>query len=178
MRVIEREAFFIKKSDLKEQDVKKLVNKNTFIFTEEKACSTCEWNDDRLASETKMSSQCGTCAAFLGGVSLAKEVKVGKNTYLSLPAGDRKGMETILAGNDIVYKSKREEIPFKRPIKFIGTLKDFQEEAVQAIIKKKYGVVKAPPRSGKTVLSTAAVCRIGMKTIILAAQREWLGGFY
>lgn len=178
LRIVAREAFFIKKKCLKADDTNKLIDANTFFFFEEKACEPCEWYQDRLASETRLSEACPNCAAFKGGVSLAKELKIGSNNYLSLPGGDRAGMEDILKGYDLSYSSKRKVNPFKRPIKFTGTLKPFQEDAVEAITRKKYGVVKAPPRSGKTVLSSAAVCRIGMKTIILAAQREWLDGFY
>jgi len=63
-------------------------------------------------------------------------------------------------------------------MKFTGELRDHQREAVDVFKKKKSGVIKAPPRSGKTVLSTAAICEIGCKTIIMASQREWLDGFY
>ncbi|WP_440705518.1 hypothetical protein, partial [Klebsiella pneumoniae] len=56
-------------------------------------------------------------------------------------------------------------------------LKDYQPAAVDAILKKKRGVLKAPPRSGKTVMGAAAVCRLGKKTIIMASQREWILGF-
>lgn len=178
IKVIAREALFIKKSDLGPKLTDSLIKQHTLYFFEEKACKDCEWNEDRLASETKLSEACPNCAAFKGGVGLAKEMKVGKNIYLSLPAGDRAGLKKALKHKELVFKSKHVKTKFKRPIKFTGELKPFQEEAVQAIMDKKYGVIKAPPRSGKTVLSTAAICRIGHKTIILAAQREWLDGFY
>lgn len=176
--VVEREAFFIRKKALGEQLTEQLIQKHTHYFFEEKACASCEWNEDRIQSSTRLSEACPNCAAFKGGVSLAKEVVVGKNKYISVPAGDRAGLEKALISKEIAYKSKRKSHVFKRPIKFTGTLKDFQNEAVAAIIKDKYGVIRAPPRSGKTVLSTAAICKIGKKTIILAAQREWLDGFY
>lgn len=178
LKVVAREAFFIKLKELKPAEVDKLNERHTHMFFEEKACSGCEWNEDRLASETKLSEACPNCAAFKGGVTLTKEVKIGDNKYLSIPGGDRKGIKDILKKRDLKFKSKREEHKFRRPIKFTGDLRDYQEDAVQKIIKDKYGVIKAPPRSGKTVLSTAAICRIGMKTIIMAAQREWLDGFY
>ncbi len=178
VRVVAREAFFIKVSDIGRKAVDAIVAHNTHMFFEEKACGDCEWNEDRLASETKLSEACPNCAAFKGGVALAKEVVVGKNKYISVPAGERKSLKKILKDKELVFKSKRVMTKFKRPIKFTGTLKDFQGEALDAIDEKKYGVIKAPPRSGKTVLSVGSICRIGHKTIILAAQREWLDGFY
>lgn len=177
IKIFKREAFLIRKDDLKPKLIDKLVQHNTHLFFEDKACAKCEWLEDRMASETGLSEACESCAGFKGGVGLSKELKIGGNTYISLPIGDRKGMEKII-GDNVVYKSKHVSHEFKRAIKFTGTLKDYQKEAVKAIIKKKKGVIKAPPRSGKTVLSTAAVCKIGQKTIIAAAQREWLDGFY
>lgn len=177
IKIFKREAFLIKKDQLKPKLIDKLVQHNTHLFFEDKACAKCEWLEDRMQSETGLSEACESCAGFKGGVGLAKELKIGSNTYLSLPIGDKQGLEKII-GDDVVYKSKHVDHSMNRKIKFTATLKDYQEEAVKAIIKKKKGVIKAPPRSGKTVLSTAAICRIGQKTMIVAAQREWLDGFY
>lgn len=181
LKVIAREAFFIKKSDIKPVDYKALVKRHThhFFEGEGKHCKDCEFNEDRLASEDGLSDQCPQCAAYKGGVTMVKDMIIGKNKYVSIPAGDRLGIKKLLGGkHDLIFKSKRPKEPMKRKIKFIGSLRDYQREAVDAIKTVKYGVVKAPPRSGKTVLSTAAVCEIGGKTMILAAQKEWLDGFY
>jgi superfamily II DNA or RNA helicase len=177
--LVKREALFVKKSSIGEKLTQRLITKNTFYFFEERACKECEWHDDRLSSETKLAEACPNCAAFKGGIALAKELKIGGNTYLSVPAGTEASLKSVLKKKgDLTIKSKRPSSEFKRKIKFSGTLKDFQKEAVAAIIEKMYGVIKAPPRSGKTVLSTAAICKIGQKAIVLAAQREWLDGFY
>lgn len=178
IKVVAREAFFIKKADIGTKTATSLIERHKHYFFEEKACDVCEWKQDRLASPDRLSDACPNCAAFKGGVSLAKEVKVGKNSYISLPAGTRVDLKKVLAKHDLEWVSKRKVHPLARPIKFTGQLKDHQEEAVEAFCKKQYGVIKAPPRSGKTVLSVAAVCKIGCKTIIMAAQREWLDGFY
>lgn len=175
--VVKREAFFIKVADIGKRRAEEIVAANTHYFFEEKACEQCEFNQDRLESETRLSEACPNCAAFKGGVGLAKEVKIGKNKYISAPAGDKEGLKKVL-GSDLLIKAKSKKIPFSRPIRFTGELRDHQIPAVEAIRKKRFGVIKAPPRSGKTVLSTAAICKIGCKTIILAAQREWLDGFY
>lgn len=177
IKIYKREAYLLLKSELDAKTVDKLVTHNTHMFFEDKVCAGCEWKEDRDASESGLSEACESCAAFKGGVGLSKEVIIKDKRFLSLPIGDRKAMEKIL-DRDIVYKSKHVETDFKRPIKFTGVLKNYQEEAVATICKKKNGVIKAPPRSGKTVLSTAAICRIGKKAIIVAAQREWLDGFY
>lgn len=177
IKVYKREAFLIKKSDLDAKTISKLENRNRFLFFEEKACKQCEFEPDKQASPTGIGEACESCPAFKGAVSLSKDVVIKNKTYLSLPIGDRKSLESIVP-HDLVYKSKHVETPFKRKIKFTGKLKDHQEEALDAVLKRKKGVIKAPPRSGKTVMATATICRIGCKTLIIAAQREWLDGFY
>ena len=173
VKMYAREAFYIPIKDIGKKLANKIIEKYTYRFYEEKACAQCDWLKDRH------SDNCDTCPAYKGGMQLAKKVEVNEKKFIVTPAGDKAGILKLLEkkGFDVTVKSKREEIPFKRPIKFTGTLKPDQAEAVKAIHKKKNGVIKAPPRSGKTVLSSAAVCEIGMKTIILAAQYSWLAGF-
>src|SRR5882672_2283276 len=168
-----REAIYIKRESIPRELREELINKYTFRFYEDKACAQCEFLPERH-SET-----CDECAAYKGGAQLAQEVKLGDSRYIKTPIGDSAGLVKVLQKNDIEFKVKKHypQQEMKRKIKFTGTLKDFQREAVDAIKKKKRGVVKAPPRSGKTVLSTAAVCEIGKKTIIMASQRDWLVGF-
>jgi superfamily II DNA or RNA helicase len=180
LKVISREAFFIRKKDIKPTDVDAIMQKHTHLFFEKdgQICESCEFNEDRQNSESGLSDQCPQCAAFKGGVSLAKEMVIGQNKYISIPAGDRKGIKAMFKDRELVFKSKRPKTEMSRKIKFTGELRDYQREAVDEIKKTKFGIVKAPPRSGKTVLSTAAICEIGGKTIIMAAQREWLDGFY
>lgn len=176
-----REAFFIAKADLTPKIVEKIKDKYTLRFYEEKACAKCEWHEERMATRTKHLDVCDNCAAFRGGVAMANDVKVGRNAYLSTPIGDAKGLKALLvkAGLDEFKLQKHFPVKkFSRPIKFTGTLKPGQDEAVEAILERKRGVLKAPPRSGKTVMSSAAICRIGRKTLIMASQRDWLVGFY
>lgn len=170
-----REAFFIRKKDLNPDTIDLIQQAYTFRFYEEKSCDKCEWKPDRH------SDICDNCAAFKGGAVLAKDVKVGKNAYLSTPIGDAKGLKKLLAKQgfeDVTLKRHFPNKEFSRKIRFTGTLKGTQPEAVEAMVTKKRGVCKAPPRSGKTVMSSAAICRIGKKTIIMASQRDWLVGFY
>lgn len=180
LKVVAREAFFIRKKDIKQTDIAALTKRHTHLFFEKdgQICESCEFNEDRLNSETGLSDQCPNCAAFKGGVSLVKDMKIGNNTYISIPGGDRKGIKELFRHRELVFKSKRPKNEMSRKIKFTGKLRPYQRDAVDAIKKTKYGIVKAPPRSGKTVLSTAAICEIGGKALIMAAQREWLDGFY
>jgi superfamily II DNA or RNA helicase len=180
LKVYAREAFFIRKKDIKPTDIEALKKRHTHLFFEKDGtiCQSCEFNEDRLASPDGLSDQCPQCATFKGGVCMVKDMKVNGNTYVSIPGGDRKGIKAIFKNRDLVFKSKQPKTEMKRRIKFTANVRDYQREAIDAIKKVRYGIVKAPPRSGKTVLSSAAICEIGGKAMILAAQKEWLDGFY
>jgi superfamily II DNA or RNA helicase len=173
LKVVAREAFFIKIEDIGKKLKDKIIDHYTYRFYEEKSCKECEWLIERH------SDNCEDCAAYKGGIQMAKIEKIGDTKYLSTPIGDKAGLTKLLEkkGHEVKLRKKHKDTDFKRPIKFTGTLKPDQKQAVKAIFKYKMGVVKAPPRSGKTVLSSAAVCMIGKKTIILAAQHSWLAGF-
>lgn len=169
-----REAFYIKKKDIPLSAVEALDEKFTFMFYEEKACKSCEYLPQRH------DSVCDDCAAFKGGAKLSEEVKVGKNIYIKAPIGNGPAVVQALKEHGIDEYKIKSHFPdkdFSRPVRFTGKLRDFQPEAVAAIVKRKRGVLKAPPRSGKTVMATAAICRIGKKAIIMASQRDWLVGF-
>jgi superfamily II DNA or RNA helicase len=174
-----REAIFIKRASITKELREELIEKYTYRFYEERACSQCEFHEERLEAKGKHLEVCDECAAYKGGAMLAQEIVVGEKKYIKTPLGDSAGLVKVLRANDIEFRVKKHypQHEMKRKMRFTGTLKDFQREAVDAIKKKKRGVVKAPPRSGKTVLSTAAICEIGKKTIIMASQRDWLVGF-
>lgn len=53
-------------------------------------------------------------------------------------------------------------------------LKESQIEMVNQWMKKKYGIIKAPPRSGKTILMSYITYKLKQKTLIIANQRELL----
>lgn len=175
-----KDSFYIQSKKLPEALRERMIKDNTLLFFEEKACTPCEFLPERRASASGLSDQCEQCAAFKGGAALASQVKMGKNKYMKLPIGDSIYLKKVMdsAGIDFRVKEKFPVSPFKRPMKFTGIFKgQYQKDAANAIIKMKRGVIKAPPRSGKTVIASAAITKIGQKTIIMASQREWLLGF-
>src|SRR5271155_3088870 len=153
-----RESLYIKRESIPRELREKLIEKYTLRFYEERACKSCEFYQDRLAAPGKhLEDPCDQCAAYKGGAQLAQEVKLGNTRYLKTPIGDALGLKKILDANDIAFKVKKHypQQQVSRPITFTGTLKDYQREAVDALKKKKRGVLRAPPRSGKTVMATA-----------------------
>lgn len=173
LTVIKREALFIKRASLGRDLHSLLKDRYTLNFYEEKACKDCEFVHE------KHCDICDTCAAFKGSYKLAHDVLINDKKYLRLPIGDIKAIRATLLnrGHEVKWVSKNPHRPIK-PFKFTGTLKDHQEESVKVLIKKKRGILEAPPRSGKTVVGAALTAKLGLKTLIIASQRDWLVGFH
>lgn len=174
-----REALFLRSKDLSNKTIQRIIERYSFKFYEIKACKNCEYYEERLNTKGKHLDICDDCAAYKGSANLASPVVIDNKKYIKAPIGNPKDLLSILDHTEIDYEFKNHfpKTKVKRKIKFIGKLRKDQKQAVAAIFKHRRGVVKAPPRSGKTVLSSAFICKLGLKTLILASQREWLLGF-
>jgi superfamily II DNA or RNA helicase len=173
VKVYKREAVFIPIKDIPKKNIDRVKEKLSFRFFEERSCKKC----DNLPY--RMNDLCEQCPAYKGGYDLASQVTVKETKYLKIPVGSSAGILDYLNGQhiatEVIDKSPQTKI---KTVNFTGTLKPEQEEAVQGVIAKVRGVLRAPPRSGKTVMATAVACRLRVKTLILASQRDWLMGFH
>jgi superfamily II DNA or RNA helicase len=178
---IYREAgYLIPERFLSDDDIKLARDMFSHMLYDEASCKKCDNRHERH-NET-----CENCASFQGKRQLAKLVEVGKNrsVMLSLPKGNalklREFTRSLRTPIEIVSKTPAvEDHPLSRPIRMLPriTLYDWQQEALPIAIAKKRGVIKAPPRSGKTLWATALTIQLGCKTLILAAQTDWLEQF-
>lgn len=175
MKIIEREVFFIKKEDINKRTEKQLEKNFHLRFYEERSCNQCEFLEERH------SDLCDNCAAFKSEEYLLSHRKIKGTSYLGVPIGAKRKMENILRKYNRTYKPKYKKVKSGKaikPIKFLGKLYPEQELAVKDAIKKKRGVLKAPPRTGKTFMSVNLVTQINQKTLIIASQKDWLDNFY
>lgn len=58
------------------------------------------------------------------------------------------------------------------------TWREYQPDAIDALMITEYGCLKAPPRSGKTLMMAATICAERQKTIIFAHQTDLLVQLY
>jgi superfamily II DNA or RNA helicase len=171
--VTKRESVFIKIKDLSKKEITDIKNKLSFKFYAKDAiCNDCDNRNE------KHNDLCDSCANYTGGFELAKTVKIKNNSYLKIPVGSSEKILTALSysGHAIEVRDKS-PINLIKSIEFLGTLSEEQRRAVDSLKKNPRGVLKAPARSGKTVMSTVLICELGGKTLILASQRDWLMGF-
>lgn len=140
----------------------------------EKNCERCDFLPDRH------SEMCDQCPSYLEHVKMWKvqEDAQGKR-WIGVPKGDRKRLGHFLADQDVDIVDKRSRTKMRQPIKFTGKLTDAQKSAIRQLNKKNNnGILQAPPRSGKTVMAAYQICQLGFKTLVIAAQYDWLKGFY
>lgn len=178
IRVFKEAGYLINLKNLSQDDVDEAVRMFTYSFYDDGACNRCELREERHCDT------CDNCQSFLGRRQLAKVVTRGENEtqLLSLPYGATEKVRAFLKSLDRPYETidrHPDPIPFSRPIKLLKeiTLKPFQQEACNILLKKRKGLIEAPPRSGKTVVGAAFICAVGAKTLIIASQREWLMQF-
>ena len=156
--------------DLYPDQVKKLKRDNVIRIYEEKACKGCDYLSIRP------SEYCSPCPAMQKFVMHGK-LRLGDDDYLTLPVGYKDELEEIIPNIKFVYKTKL--TPFKHNITFNwDVLRPLQKKAVKALMQKERGILRAPPRSGKTILASATSIYLGYKTFIIASQHDWLQGFY
>ena len=80
--------------------------------------------------------------------------------------------------HDFEIQDDRVEVPMRHPLKIRftegRTWRPYQPDAIGALLSHDYGVLKAPPRSGKTLMLAAAICAERQKTIVFAHQTDLL----
>jgi superfamily II DNA or RNA helicase len=170
VKAVINERFWIKATDSIRSKVQDLYQFKTY---DEKQCDRCELRPERHCDV------CSDCPAYLGETKLWKTKDTATDTWIGVPKGNRVKIHK-LCGDQKKTKivDKRSTCRMAHRIKFTGVLREHQIKPIDDIIAKGYGVLLAPPRSGKTVMACAIACRMRFKTLILAAQQEWLDEFY
>lgn len=101
-------------------------------------------------------------------------------SVIAFNRGDmRKLRETF---HDFQIVDQRAFVPMVHPLKIVfppgKSWRDYQPEAVAALDSDEYGILKAPPRSGKTLMMTGAICMGRQRTIVFAHQTDLLLQLY
>lgn len=176
LEIINEAGYLIPLKELDKERVTRAEKNHLIRIYNENQCKKCPYLEDRH------SENCDNCASFIGARQTCKKVVYKNKEYLSIPRGRRDYIEKlaqVLPHDQIKIKSSYRDLPMSRRIKLLPTtnLRDYQVAAKNIAIKKKRGIIKSPPRSGKTLIGTAIICEIGQKAIIIAHQREWLVQF-
>lgn len=174
IRIYKAEALYLQSADVPPSMKEVLYNRYTVRFYNEKVCAKCEHAPYRHTEEF-----CQPCGAFTDEVRLSGEYKIGSQKYVKVPLGDRVQVTSWLNSKGFQVKLFDKTKPARKyPMRFVGELRDYQIGVPEALVRARRGILQAPARSGKTTMACATICYIGEKALILAAQKEWLDGFY
>lgn len=163
IRIFKDSGYLVNVKNLTESQIKRMTEKFTYSFYDEKACQRCDFLQDRHGEN------CDSCPSYQGTRQLAKVVERGDQYLLSMPYGATERVRALMDKLGRPWKAVSRhpsDVPFKRRIRFKAQLRPYQVEAKDAIKTKKKGVIKAPPRSGKCVegstmiLTNSGLCRI------------------
>lgn len=154
-------------------NLRQLKDTYTTHLYEEPACRKCEYISERP------SFHCEACEAYKGVVKLYGLKTVSGADCIGLPIGDKSNFErnTGVLFSEVKIVDRRTKAPFTVPIKFLAKLREYQTPVVEKFLKKKYGLIEAPPRTGKTLMMLYCCLEMGQRTVVLASQHEFLAQF-
>lgn len=142
-------------------------------FYNDAACAKCDYRAERHGS------MCDVCEGYKGVVKLYNRWEYKGTNYVGLPIGDKRNFErkTGVLFEEVKVYDKRIEAPFTYPVKFIATPYENQVVAIDQFMRKKYGLLEAPPRTGKTLMALAVCVKLGQRVLMMASQHEFISQF-
>lgn len=151
-------------------EVKRVYTRHMY---KEVACGQCEYKTERPCAV------CETCPNYQGVIKLWHPKTIAGKPYIGLPVGDKNSIErkTGISYEDYKIVDRRVLAPFDYKIKFILKLREHQIKLAKDFLRKKYGILEAPPRTGKTVMMLYLGIRLGQRMILVANQHEYLQQF-
>jgi superfamily II DNA or RNA helicase len=95
--------------------------------------------------------------------------------HVGLPRGCWKDLESLLAEHGVTLEVTDQRAPGEAiQLHFQGTLTPVQQQAGRALLAHEFGVLVAPPGSGKTVVGTWLIAERGCSTLIVVHRRPLL----
>jgi superfamily II DNA or RNA helicase len=176
-----KDALYLPAS-LVEDKIDLLDSNYRFKFYNESACAKCPYIEERHTAE------CEECPNFVSDMKLYGFKRINGKRMIKLPPCNMQKTKRVLNLPDVTLKDLRSNEEFEYPVKFTGKLYKGQKvkgsytvnqkEIVKKFLKVKTGMISSPPRSGKTQMAAYITCKLGVKTLILADQHEFLKQFY
>jgi len=117
-----------------------------------------------------------------GSIRTFAKVRSGNDLYYAFSRGNIEKLGRLFG--DIPWDDRTSVTPMQADLKFKGQLYTWetkqigQQEAVDIWMKRKGGIIKAPPRFGKTISSIHVITKLKTKTVIIAHQIDLLKQFY
>lgn len=106
-----------------------------------------------------------------------EQIRISHDTgMIAFNRGDMRKIPEVFKDFQIV--DERVQVPMEAPLKIEfpegKDWRDYQPDAVDQMASHDFGVLQAPPRSGKTLMITGSICLQQQKTIVFAHQTDLL----
>lgn len=151
-KIVMKDKLYIPAKFLQED---KVVKAYTHYEFDDNICRACDLRDSRPCADCRSCEWGGLKQSF----NMAGYKVVGKIPYYTFPLGDIDNVEHKLNIDldrfDFVDLTVRRK--FTYPIEFTGDLFDYQETPVALLVKRKMGILKSKPRTGKCLSGSAVV---------------------
>lgn len=124
----------------------------------------------------------GPFESVVGSLRTFSKVRVNGAIYYAFSRGNLSKIGELFG--DLPWEDKTSAPPMTYDLQFKGALHTWeskqigQQEAVATWLKYKSGIVKAPPRFGKTISSIFILTKLKKKTLIVAHQVDLLEQYY
>lgn len=184
MRAFLSTRYWIPARAVDEDEIHELYTHYNF---EDEGCYYCAYADRRPVSA------CFECKNYLGEDRLYTKRKTEQGVFFGVPLAEWRRASKLLGVDDIPVTDLRKRIPFPQDLQFTGRLytaedakrdKTANQETILdefwnkvIVTGKNAGIIRAAPRSGKTVMSIALALELGYTTIITGSELGWLEQF-
>lgn len=163
--VVATDRYYIPEKHVDYDKLEGLYHKTLF---NDSLCNRCEYKVERI------SEHCLECEGLIGDFKFWKSEDIDDEPHVGVPLGHQKNLRKMLDGKKYEVEDRRAkgrklhpEIEFNWKI-----LHKYQKKAINALVEKGYGQLESPPRSGKTVMGTGVIIKIGRKALILVHQED------
>jgi hypothetical protein len=117
-----------------------------------------------------------------GSIRTFGKAKINNQVYYAFSRGNLEKLGRLFG--DLPWTNKTCAKPMTSNLQFKGALHTWetkqigQQEAVMTWLRQKGGIIKAPPRFGKTISSIFILTKLKLKTLIIAHQIDLLEQFH
>lgn len=187
MKIVVRDRLYIHDSLVNR---KRLSQFELRVYDESK-CERCPLHSVRHTED------CETCPAYRQFYQLWDKVDRDGEIYYHVPAVDvDAALDRLDVPRDVPVKDIRPAPRFRSKLEYTGSLhtgqivKDVQTVDQRALVAQWLksikiidglpeggGLLRCPPRSGKTYMAAYLICHLKLRTVILASQIDWLVQF-
>lgn len=163
--VVATDRYYIPEDRVDPAKLESLYHKTVF---NDGGCRRCEYREERLCDA------CLDCENLVGDFTFWNTQDIDGEPHVGVPVGNHSALKSLMEGYELELDDRRAKGRKLHPdLEFdYSLLHKYQKKAIRDLKEKGHGQLESPPRSGKTVMGSALIFKIGRKAIILVHQED------